>query len=106
MLTAKPSVQRVHTTNSKKQFSNKEPVHRPKDHRGHKEIQGEQRRHDEDRPRDGARDRSIPSWISDERIKDTINTWQPYYADPLTEDDAIEILQSVGHLADVLEEKS
>jgi hypothetical protein len=45
----------------------------------------------------------MPSWITPELIADTIETWQPYSASTLTPDDAVEILQNVGHLADVLE---
>lgn len=39
-----------------------------------------------------------PVWITPALIADTLATWQPYYDQPLTEDDAIEILQSVGLL--------
>ena len=45
----------------------------------------------------------IPAWIKAELVRDTIETWQPYYPDPLTVNDAIEILQNVGHLFDALE---
>ena len=48
---------------------------------------------------------TIPSWITDDLVADTIATWQPYYTEPLTEADAVGILQSVGHLLDTLEYK-
>ena len=44
-----------------------------------------------------------PSWITPELIADTIETWQPYYELDLTVNDALEILQGVGNLIDVLE---
>ncbi len=44
-----------------------------------------------------------PAWITPELIADTIETWQPYYYDPLTAEDAMEILLSVAELVDVLE---
>lgn len=43
-----------------------------------------------------------PSWITSELIANTLDTWQPYYAERLTVDDAVAILQAVGRLADVL----
>lgn len=48
-------------------------------------------------------DTVLPSWITPELIEDTIRVWQPYYAEPLTQQDAIAILQNVGKLFDVLE---
>jgi hypothetical protein len=44
----------------------------------------------------------IPAWITPELIKDTLQTWQPYYNQQLSEADAVEILQSVGRLLDVM----
>jgi len=44
-----------------------------------------------------------PRWITPESIADTIQTWQPYYRAQLTEEDAVQILLSVGELFDVLE---
>ncbi|MCP4966498.1 MAG: hypothetical protein GY926_14865 [bacterium] len=44
-----------------------------------------------------------PSWITLELFHDTIETWQPYYEDPLTAEDALEILLSVAQLTDALE---
>ena len=55
-------------------------------------------------PRAGASVPSgAPNWVTSELIVDTIETWQPYYAAPLTADDALEILLSVANLMDVLE---
>ena len=45
-----------------------------------------------------------PSWITPELIEDTLKTWQPYYGKYLTTDDALEILLTVGHLLDTLEQ--
>jgi hypothetical protein len=43
-----------------------------------------------------------PAWVTQELLRDTITTWQPYYPAPLTADDALEILLSVAHLLDVM----
>lgn len=43
-----------------------------------------------------------PSWVTAEIIADTIATWQPYFREALTAEDALEILQDVGHLVDIL----
>ena len=40
----------------------------------------------------------IPSWITPELIADTIRTWQRYYTEPLTANDAVGILVGVGNL--------
>ena len=44
-----------------------------------------------------------PAWITPERVADTLETWQPHYSAPLTVADAIDILQNVGQLYDLLE---
>lgn len=44
---------------------------------------------------------ALPDWITPELVKDTIETWQPYYAQPLTESEAVEILRGVGRLLDL-----
>ena len=44
-----------------------------------------------------------PRWVTPELIADTIATWQPYYSDPLTAEDAVQILLSVARLVDALE---
>jgi len=46
----------------------------------------------------------LPAWMTPELIRSTIETWQPYHADRLTEADAVGILRSVGRLVDVLED--
>jgi hypothetical protein len=43
-----------------------------------------------------------PAWITVDLIADTIATWQPYFREALTAEDALEILQDVGHLIDIL----
>lgn len=54
-------------------------------------------------PRERRLLRRAPAWITEELIADTISTWQPYYDEPLTEQDAIEVLVNVGRLFDLLE---
>ncbi|MDA8377075.1 MAG: hypothetical protein M0Z50_08460 [Planctomycetia bacterium] len=44
----------------------------------------------------------LPSWITPDLISETIRAWQPYYAQPLTVQDAIGILIGVGNLFSVL----
>jgi hypothetical protein len=44
----------------------------------------------------------LPPWITAELIGETIAVWQPKYAEPLTERDAIEILLNVAALMDAL----
>src|SRR5256885_801485 len=44
-----------------------------------------------------------PPWITAELANQTIATWQPSYAQPLTLQDAIQILLSVGQLIEALE---
>lgn len=43
-----------------------------------------------------------PRWISPELIVETLRTWQPYYQEPLTPEDAVAIIKSAGRLVDVL----
>lgn len=43
-----------------------------------------------------------PAWISAALIEETLRVWQPYYAHPLTVEDAIDIMQAVGQLVTVL----
>lgn len=45
-------------------------------------------------------------WISSDLIADTIATWQPYYAEPLTIDEAIAIIEGVGRLMESLSRDS
>lgn len=43
-----------------------------------------------------------PAWISEELVMKTLSVWQPFYSHPLTEDDARQIIMSVGRLIDVV----
>ena len=43
-----------------------------------------------------------PEWITPELIRETIATWQPFYSDSLTPEDAVTMLTSVGRLFAVL----
>ncbi|MBX9787485.1 MAG: hypothetical protein K2Y37_01090 [Pirellulales bacterium] len=47
-----------------------------------------------------------PSWVNAQLINQTIRVWQPYYAEPLTPEDALAIIQSVGRLIDVFQGES
>ncbi len=41
-----------------------------------------------------------PDWVDGELIASTIETWQPQYDEPLTEEDALEILLYIERLMD------
>lgn len=43
-----------------------------------------------------------PSWVTPTLLEHTLRVWQPYYAAPLTPEDALAIIQSVGCLIEVL----
>ena len=43
-----------------------------------------------------------PAWISDALLTSTIELWSRAYGHPLGENDAIEILENVGRLAEAL----
>ena len=43
-----------------------------------------------------------PPWITPALIRETIATWQPFYRDSITVDDAVKILTNVGRLFEVL----
>lgn len=43
-----------------------------------------------------------PSWITPELIRRTLGVWQKRSPMPLSEADALDILVTVGHLADLL----
>lgn len=45
----------------------------------------------------------VPSWITQELIAETLETWQPYYNHSLTPNDAIEMLRNVGRLFEAFE---
>ena len=44
----------------------------------------------------------LPAWITADLIAETLRVWQPYYAQPLTPEEAIGILLNVGNLFGVL----
>lgn len=46
--------------------------------------------------------RALPAWVTPELVARTRATWQPYYPDPLTDDDAVQMLLTVAHLYRVL----
>jgi hypothetical protein len=43
-----------------------------------------------------------PAWITPQLMAQTIETWQPYYRDSLTAQEAVDILLGVGRLLDIL----
>lgn len=43
----------------------------------------------------------IPAWITSELVAETIDVWQPHYEEELTVEDAVEIVNTVGRLADL-----
>ncbi|MDP1795969.1 MAG: hypothetical protein Q8K78_00735 [Planctomycetaceae bacterium] len=43
-----------------------------------------------------------PAWITPELITSTLETWQPYYEDPLTPDDACAMILAASELLGVL----
>lgn len=54
-------------------------------------------------PRDGITvPGGAPAWITPALIRETLATWQPFYRDSMTVDDAVRILTSVGRLFEVL----
>jgi hypothetical protein len=55
-----------------------------------------------DRPNPLGSASARPSWVTPELIKYTLATWQPYYKETLTDDDAVEMLLTVGNLYRVL----
>ena len=43
-----------------------------------------------------------PTWVTPELIAKTLKTWQPYYAEPLTPEDALVMILRVSSLFDLL----
>lgn len=39
-----------------------------------------------------------PSWVTEELIELTLKTWQPFYANQLIEEDALEMIMGVDQL--------
>ncbi len=48
---------------------------------------------------------TLPFWVTPTLIAATKQVWQPYYTRPLTEEEAIQILLSVGRLFGALAPK-
>lgn len=48
---------------------------------------------------------NAPAWVSAALIEETLRVWQPYYANPLTVEDAIDMMQAVGQLVEMLSHK-
>lgn len=48
--------------------------------------------------------KTLPDWITEDLITETLAVWQPHYEERVTDRQAIEILLSVGNLFDVLGE--
>jgi hypothetical protein len=46
--------------------------------------------------------RGAPLWITAESVLDTLATWQPYYAEKLTAEDAVDMLIRVGQLFEIV----
>ena len=46
-----------------------------------------------------------PRWVTLELVAQTLTVWQPFYAEPLTVEDALEILLTSGRLLEALEDK-
>lgn len=45
---------------------------------------------------------ATPEWVTPELIDHTIRVWQPYYKAPLTPDEAVTMILSVGRLFGVI----
>lgn len=64
------------------------------------------RKHDGQKPKDESSSLRLPagtpSWITPELVELTLKTWQPYYKEPLTIDEAISMIRSAGLLFDAL----
>jgi hypothetical protein len=43
-----------------------------------------------------------PDWITPELVEATIRTWQPYYREVITPEEAVTMIRSVGRLYDAL----
>jgi len=46
-----------------------------------------------------------PRWVTAELIEHTLRVWQPYYAERLSVDDALEMILNVAALGELLREK-
>lgn len=45
-----------------------------------------------------------PEWVTPELLADTIETWQPYYKETLTGEEALSIILNVARLSDTITE--
>lgn len=45
---------------------------------------------------------AAPDWITPKLIQQTKRVWQPYYSDPLTDDEVVAMIVGVGCLIDRL----
>ena len=41
---------------------------------------------------------AAPAWVTKQLVEQTLRVWQPYYAQPLTIEDAIDIMQAAAGL--------
>ena len=48
--------------------------------------------------------RGAPSWVIEELIIDTLDTFQPYFAEKLTNEDALEMLLNATNFFELLDE--
>jgi hypothetical protein len=46
-----------------------------------------------------------PDWIRMDLVRETVRVWQPYYATPISLDDAVTMLRRVGQMFSVLSGK-
>jgi hypothetical protein len=49
---------------------------------------------------------ALPAWVDELLMAETRAVWEPVYGQPLTDDEVLEILLSVGRLIDALPEQS
>lgn len=49
--------------------------------------------------------RGCEPWITPAMVRGTLDTWQPYYADRLSADEAVGLLMRVGKLYEILAEQ-
>ena len=45
---------------------------------------------------------TVPRWITPELVERTIRVWQPRYCQPLSTDDAVQIILTASRLCEVL----
>jgi hypothetical protein len=57
------------------------------------------------RDRADAMPAGTPDWVTMDLVRETVRVWQPYYATPISLDEAVTILRRVGQLFGVLSGK-